>query len=93
VGISRRGDFAINILYHFTSGDEEFARLYTLDFVVEVISMLPHNTCGKLRAQTILNWILPRKTGLISPYYGKVTWIRANPDFKPTDVAMFDANV
>ena len=85
-------DFAINILYHFTGGDEEFARLYALDFVVEVISMLPHDKCGTLKARTILNWILPRKEGLIKPFHKKVTWISINDEYRENNVIMFNFN-
>ncbi len=82
-------DFAINILHHFTSGNEEFARAYAHDFMVEVISMLPEDTCGVLKAQTIINWILPRKEGLIGPCHKKVTWIPINADYEDGDVGVF----
>lgn len=83
-------DFSINILYHFTGGDEDFARNYAHDFLEEVVSMLPEDTCGVLKARSILNWILPRKEGLIPPYHKKVTWIDINPDYEHGDVGIIN---
>ncbi|MBT4789965.1 MAG: hypothetical protein HON90_00215 [Halobacteriovoraceae bacterium] len=53
-------DFAMNILDHFTKGDREFVRNWSLDFVMEVTSKITKNE-GIIKAEFILDWIESKK--------------------------------
>ena len=64
-------DFSRSILYHFSKENVEFAKKYQSDFVVDVIQHLPHDRCGVLKAQVILDWIAPRLSGEIPSRYAK----------------------
>ena len=53
-------DFAANILFHF-AGDKKFAEKWFVDFCAEVISLLPHNKPGELKAEVVSQWIVDRR--------------------------------
>ena len=55
-------DFAANILFHFT-GDKDFSDRWHIDFCLEVISHLPQNEGGTIKAERVNKWITARRTG------------------------------
>ena len=54
-------DTAINILYHFSGQDEQFARAYTLEFIKDVLEKIPNRTAISISKNFILSWIEVRR--------------------------------
>ncbi len=69
-------DAALNILFHFTGGDEHFARGFTLDFVEEVLAKIPNRMAASICHKSILSWIenkRGKKSKLGSFDYGELS--------------------
>lgn len=66
-------DFALNILFHFSGGDSDFAKKFGCDFCSEVVSRLSQKS-GVLPASLILSWVEPRLKGKIYSKSPKWDW-------------------
>jgi len=53
-------DFAINILFHFTNGDEAFSRKHYMEFRDEFVAQLPR-AGGTIHKESILEFIEKKK--------------------------------
>jgi hypothetical protein len=54
-------DFALNILLHFTNGDEAFSRKHCINFREEIIARLKNAEAVTLPKQKVLDWIEERR--------------------------------
>ncbi len=55
-------DLAINVLYHYSDGDEKFAREYARWFVLDVVAKLPQDKALRIKSDFLIKWLAEKRT-------------------------------
>lgn len=76
-------DLAINVLYHFSDGDEKFAREYAHWFLLDVVCKLPEGTPMRINADFLIKWVADKRNQAIdesSELHAPMMYSRLSPD-------------
>lgn len=75
-------DLAINVLYHFSDGDEKFAREYARWFLLDVVCKLPQSTPMQINGEFLIKWVEDKRNQLIdeaSELHAPMMYSRLSP--------------
>jgi len=54
-------DLAVNVLYHYSDGDEKFARENTGAFLLDVVAKLPQDKAMRINGDFLIQWVAEKK--------------------------------